>query len=112
MADRKIGAPSVLAGTVFGVVAAAAAMPALAADARRGAELAQQWCTTCHLVDTRPSERSAVDRAPPFPTIAGNRSPDYLRGFLANPHFPMPNLDLGRREIDDLVAYIQSLRAP
>ena len=111
MIDRERGAGTghSLAGAIVALVAWGFLAPAQAADAMRGGELARQWCATCHLVEARPSERTAVDRAPPFPGIAANRSADYLRGFLANPHFPMPNLDLGRREIEDLVAYIRTL---
>jgi mono/diheme cytochrome c family protein len=42
--------------------------------------------------------------------LAGKqRSADEIRGWLADPHPPMPNLELSRREIEDIVAYLQSL---
>ena len=37
-------------------------------------------------------------------------SADQLRTFLAKPHGAMPDLALSRAEIDDLIAYIESLR--
>jgi mono/diheme cytochrome c family protein len=83
---------------------------AFAGDADRGAELAQQWCASCHLISE--DQATASTEAPPFPTIAA-RSPDEitaLAGFLADPHPPMPNLSLTREEIRDLLAYISSLK--
>jgi hypothetical protein len=35
---------------------------------------------------------------------------EQLRAFLSHPHGAMPDLALSRTEIDDLTAYIQSLR--
>lgn len=87
------------------------ALPALAeGDAREGRRLAQQWCTSCHVVgiNTR-----GPDTAPPFAALASDplRTETYLKTWIANPHPPMPNFNLGRGEIDDLVAYIRSLGA-
>jgi hypothetical protein len=36
---------------------------------------------------------------------------DWLSGFLAEPHPPMPNFNLTRQEIQDLVAYFESFRS-
>ena len=86
--------------------------PAVAeGDARSGAATARQWCAECHLVGSGP-ERSVVDGAPPFTAIAADpsKSDAYLRTWLFRPRRPMPKLELSRREIDDLVAYIASLR--
>jgi mono/diheme cytochrome c family protein len=33
-----------------------------------------------------------------------------LRGFLVKPHGQMPELNLTRQEIDNLIAYIESLK--
>ena len=83
---------------------------AYAADPKQGAEMAKQWCASCHLVSE--GQASATTEAPPFGTIA-RRSPDEfaaLAGFLADPHPPMPDLSLTREEIRDLLAYIAGLR--
>jgi mono/diheme cytochrome c family protein len=76
----------------------------------KGHELARQWCTGCHIIE--PGSASASDVAPPFPKIAQDKrlTPEQLRVWLTNPHPPMPNLSLSREEIDNLVAYIGSLR--
>ena len=95
------------------ILAAWSATIATAATQDRVAEghkLAQQWCTGCHIIE--PGTTSASDVAPPFPKIAQDKrlTPDQLRVWLTNPHPPMPNLSLTREEIDNLVAYIGSLR--
>jgi hypothetical protein len=49
---------------------------------------------------------------PTFMSIA-QRLPtevDVLTAFVANPHPPMPNLNLSRQEIRDVLAYIAMLK--
>jgi len=79
-------------------------------DAARGHTLAQAWCSSCHVV-----EKFAVpleQRAPAFTAIAAMRSmtPLAIRVFLQSSHEPMPNFILKNQDIDDLAAYITSLR--
>jgi len=86
-----------------------ATAPALAAgDVQRGHELARRWCTGCHVVD--PSGEGP-DAAPPFPAIAQRHGADHswVHGWLTAPHPPMPNFNLTRQEIDDVIAYLDSL---
>lgn len=93
------------------VMAVTSPVAANAADADRGRAIAQQWCASCHIV--APGQAGA-DSAPAFASIANDpaRSPGALRAWLSNPHPPMPNLALSRGEIDDIVAYLESLRRP
>jgi mono/diheme cytochrome c family protein len=79
-----------------------------AGDAARGEALARIWCANCHIVDGNASGR---DSAPSLPEIAKRGAPNQLRAraFLAAPHPPMPNFDLARPQIDDIVAYLNSL---
>ena len=74
-----------------------------------GKKLAAQWCGECHVTG---AQMSASDIGPTFQTIAATRSPGYLRRFLADPHarIDMPPFDLSREDIEDLVAYIESLQ--
>ena len=89
-----------------------AALETVAAQDRaaQGHALARQWCTSCHMVE--PGGATGSDVAPPFPQIAQDKrlTPGQLRAWLADPHPPMPNLSLTRDEIENLVAYISSLR--
>jgi len=80
-----------------------------AADADAGLRLVRQWCVECHVVE--PAQESASDAAPPFESIAldPTKTPEGLRTWLADPHPPMPNLQLSTGEIDDILAYIQTL---
>jgi mono/diheme cytochrome c family protein len=91
------------------LTAALLASPALAAgDPAQGHRLAELWCSSCHLVDP---EGHGTDAAPSFPSIAERRRDDqaWLRAWLISPHPPMPNLNLSRAEIDNIVAYLGNL---
>jgi mono/diheme cytochrome c family protein len=93
------------------LAAAPARSQGLTGDAVAGRALALQTCATCHAVADRQAQ-PAMDGVPAFATLA--RDPAVteprLRAFLQNPHGQMPNLALSRREIDDVVSYILSLR--
>ncbi|HKT20349.1 MAG TPA: cytochrome c [Stellaceae bacterium] len=82
-----------------------------AGDAARGEALAQTWCANCHVVE--PGSTAAKDTAPSLREIARRGGPDQIeaRTFLNAPHPPMPNFDLARAQIDDVVAYLKSLAA-
>jgi len=84
-----------------------------AANLEAGAERAQTWCSGCHLVS--PEQTGEVPAGvPTFMSLANDPERDEadLRTFLHAPHPPMPALELSRRQIDDLVAYIESLAQP
>jgi mono/diheme cytochrome c family protein len=84
--------------------------PTAAADPDHGKQIAQRWCASCHLVESR--QTNATDQAPPFTHIA--RIPDFnenkLAFLLLLPHPNMPTLSLTRTEVADLVGYIRSLK--
>jgi mono/diheme cytochrome c family protein len=88
----------------------AAATDARAADPEQGEVLARTWCAECHIVADDQTRGSAD--VPPFRQIARRRTDTAfdLVTFLADPHPAMPPLSLTRREIDDIVAYIGSLK--
>ena len=95
--------------SLLGLIVAA---PALAqGDPEAGHALALRWCTACHVVD-RAGE--GADAGPAFPSLLadGERTADEIRGWLVDPHPPMPNLALTRQEIEDVVAYLQNLARP
>lgn len=81
-----------------------------AGDAVFGKDLATTWCSACHQMEG--NSNTAADGAPPFAALARNPkvTPDRLRGFLVKPHGQMPELNLTRQEIENLIAYIESLK--
>lgn len=96
--------------TITAVFCLSTITPAAAAgDAQAGHDLAQRWCTSCHIVDR---SGRGPDTGPPFPTIAMRNKEDrsWVRAWLADPHPPMPNFNLSQPQIDDLVAYLDSLK--
>jgi cytochrome c len=87
-----------------------ALLPRARADAATGAELAGGWFIACHVVG--PGRSESVPQGPPtFRQVArSGLTADHVRAFLLHPHGSMPDLSLTRREIDDLIDYIATLR--
>lgn len=102
--NRRLGL-LVLAG---GLLVASA--PASSGDADSGRVLARSWCAYCHIVEE--GQAQASDIAPPFAQIANDpkKTKLGLEAWLADPHPPMPNLNLSQDQIDDLIAYIETLK--
>jgi mono/diheme cytochrome c family protein len=99
-------------GLVMGLASAAVlALPLAArgADVDHGRELANQWCANCHAV--APGAKRTNDQVPSFAEIAKRKgmTADHLRAWLQTPHPNMPNFDLARQSIEDLIAYLRSL---
>ena len=96
-----------IAGVLVPLISLAVPSAHATGDSQAGHRLAEQWCNTCHIVE---ESGAGPDTAPPFPVIARNRKDRaWVRAWLAAPHPPMPNLSLTRQEIDDVVAYLDSL---
>lgn len=76
-------------------------------DSQRGAVIADKWCAGCHAEG--PVMR---DNAPTFAALAASqRTEGAIRAFLMQPHAPMPPLSLSGQEIEDILAYLQSIKA-
>ena len=94
---------------------ASAAPPASAAQERSdpaaGKGLAQAVCANCHLV-AEGQRQAPMDSLPSFDAVANDpaMTDARLRSFLNRPHPPMPNIELSRQQIEDLVGYLVSLR--
>jgi len=91
---------------------AAFAVPALAAappgNADAGRDLVMRSCISCHAPE---ATKSATDGAPPLSFVAkdNKQNPAWIRGWLMDPHPPMPGIMLSRKQIDDIIAYLNTL---
>jgi mono/diheme cytochrome c family protein len=76
----------------------------------KGLAAAQRWCSQCHLVTVK--GRRATDATPSFHELARNKAMTRKRlyAILSNPH-EMPTGQLSRADIDNIIAYIESLRS-
>ena len=84
---------------------------AAAQDAMRGQALAERWCANCHVVN-QAATTGRADGLPTFPALAARKdvTAATLKGAMTATHSRMPDLQLGARDQEDLVAYIFSLR--
>jgi mono/diheme cytochrome c family protein len=80
-------------------------------DARRGRDYAQQLCSECHNVGSSDAQ-SPNTKAPPFRHIANTpgMSVTALTVWSRTSHPTMPNLVIEPDDMDDLIAYILSLK--
>ena len=95
-----------VSAAAIGLVGVAAAFGQQAGDAHAGERLAAASCLQCH------GGQAAAKKAPAFSAIAAMPSTTAraLGVFLRTSHAGMPNLILGAKERDDVIAYILSLR--
>jgi mono/diheme cytochrome c family protein len=85
----------------------AGATVAVAIDVQTGRDLAERWCSGCHVV--RADRR--VDQTPSFEAIAKDplKTSEWLRTWLMTPHSTMPDLTLSRSEVEAIIVYLRSL---
>lgn len=108
----KVGSATALAfallALAFGTEAAASELPG---DPALGQRLALEVCQECHHVSAGEREGELPD-PPAFQNLADDpaMTPLALRVFLTTPHANMPNLILTDSEVDDVIAYIHSLK--
>jgi mono/diheme cytochrome c family protein len=76
-----------------------------------GRVLAKGWCAACHIV-SKDQRFAPAEGVPTFFAVANDPSTSEtgLRVFLVSPHVVMPDFMLTRKETDDIIAYILSLR--
>lgn len=101
-----------LCGLIFGAAAAAAQQPHPGKpDPKRGAEVADKLCSNCHVVEAGTQDRIKAD-VPTFREIAelDGQDDNRLQGRMIMPAHPMPVIPLTRQNIEDLSAYILSLK--
>ena len=81
-------------------------------DPVRGQELAEKLCVSCHVISE--SDDTAVPAGvPTFRGIANKpgQTAEHIQSKLIQPHAPMPDIQLSRKEIDDIIAYLDELRS-
>ena len=102
------------AASAMGVAMLAATIAAPAAaesgNAARGRALAEQFCAKCHAI--APGRANPEPNAPGFVRMAADpeQTRASLRQFIMLPHFEMPAQTITTAEIEDVIAYILSLR--
>jgi mono/diheme cytochrome c family protein len=102
----------ILAGGLAGLaVTVAAGAQELQGFPAWGRKLALKICVECHHVEAGDREGELPD-PPAFQNLADNPAMTALalRVFLTTPHTNMPNLILTGAEVDDIIAYIHSLK--
>ncbi len=96
-------------GAVFSLMIAGGAH---AADTSAGKAVAQKLCINCHIVEPGGAVQNAAPDVPSFAAISdkAGQTEQHLRAFIMNPHPPMPEVQLTTYELDNIVAYILSLK--
>lgn len=75
-------------------------------DAARGKEIVEMWCVGCHAAGP-----TVDDRIPSLRALSDQyvRTEGSVRTFLMHPHRPMPPLELGTQQIEDILAFLRTL---
>jgi len=81
-----------------------------AADPAAGADYAKKFCTKCHALNR--GEASPEPTAPPFGNVANTKgmTATALTVWLTTSHPTMPNIVIEPHDMDNVVAYILSLK--
>ena len=81
-------------------------------SAEKGRELAIRLCRSCHLIE------NASAQAVPAGTLTfrgmatkPGQTVEQITAVLIQPHAPMPDIQLTRAEIDNIIAYLDALPA-
>ncbi len=76
-----------------------------------GEAFARKLCSSCHLMPSA-SGPSATVGIPSLSAIANRRGQtgENIANVLVKPHPPMPDIQLTRQEIHDILAYLETIR--
>jgi cytochrome c len=104
----------VAAGAVLTIIAAfrvAAAGPDGEPSSGKGYALAQKLCQGCHVIESS-AETSTPVGVPTFRGIANRpgQTRERITNVLIQPHTPMPDIRLTNDEIENILAYLETLR--
>ena len=77
----------------------------------RGQRVAEMICSECHAIE-KGATRSANTHAPTFQSLAKTPGMNAMafRVWLRSSHKEMPNIMLKNEEVDDVIAYVQTLK--
>jgi mono/diheme cytochrome c family protein len=98
----------VAAGLALSLLASSGYGAAVPGNPEAGRALVTNSCAACHALY---GTTAATDGAPPLSFLAKDNkaNPRWVRGWLMDPHPPMPGIMLSRKQIDDVIAYLASL---
>lgn len=100
------------AAVFFAALTASSAAQSMLGDAEAGLDFARTNCARCHAVE---APWAGLENDPPrdFSAIALDPSTTEtsLRVFFRTPHIAMPNFALTAEQVDDLIAYFETLRS-
>jgi len=105
MKKRWVAMFPVAAWLMGGSVFAAALPPG---NAEAGKQLVLNSCIACH---APMGATTATDGVPPLSFLAKDNKADprWVRGWLMDPHPPMPGIMLSRQQVADVIAYLSTL---
>jgi mono/diheme cytochrome c family protein len=86
---------------------AAGQAEAVAPSPETGADIASRWCADCHVVSL---SGAGNERAPSFPALSSSRTSEQISDALKIHKQPVRGFTLSSREIQDVSAYISSLK--
>jgi cytochrome c len=102
---------STLALTAFTTAAFSQTPPHYVPTMEAGRAIAQKFCSSCHLTPDAPTKPVTVG-IPSLSALANKpqQTPDAITLRLISPPHPMPDMQLTRDEIADVIAYLAALR--
>ena len=104
-------AARVAAGVILVALGGPGGARAQDVDTGAGYTLARQWCAECHDIRRGGLASRNLD-APPFSDLVENPAMTEIaiRALLRRPHATMPNIQFTAEQMDQIVAYLLSLR--
>jgi mono/diheme cytochrome c family protein len=110
MAKRRL-LRCVIAVTILGSMSATV-LAQTAVSVARGKDLAERACSGCHAITGNEPRTIQGRLVPSLSSIAGgpNGTTERLKAIISTPRHPMPATPLALSDINDLTAYIRSLR--
>ncbi|MEZ0219127.1 MAG: cytochrome c [Tardiphaga sp.] len=80
-------------------------------SAEKGQTLAERLCSGCHVVET--ASKTVPAGIPSLRAVANRpgQTATRIMNILIKPHAPMPDMQVSRQEMLDIIAYLDTLRA-